>query len=120
MPDLIAPPSRPHRTGALLACLRAISGAAPDLRLKQLQMLLIVAEHEGLIVSELAALSGETDSNVSRSIRAMTSPGDPGSLRPAFGLVELMANQTDKRVRHVVLTEKGRRLHESLGRIIAS
>lgn len=99
-------------------CLHAVTREATDLRLNQLQMFLLVARQEGLTISELTALSGQTAATVSRGIRAMTPMTDPGSLPPASGLVFLAGNPRDGRMRHVLLTDKGRRLHDEIALIL--
>lgn len=44
----------------------------------------------------------------------MTCPDYEGSLGRAFGLLRLMRDQNDGKVRHVVVSEGGRRLHQKM------
>ena len=104
----------------LLECLGIVSALAGDLRLKQLEIFLVVAHQEGLTMKEISVLTRQSESIVSRGVRAMTSEGDAGALAPAFGLLELLANRADRRLRHVVLTDKGQDLRRELARLMPS
>lgn len=92
---------------------------AGDLRLNQLEIFLVVAHQEGLTMKEISHLTEQSESIVSRGVRAMTSEGDPGALAPSFGLLELLANRSDRRLRHVVLTERGRDLRRQLTHLMS-
>ena len=48
-------------------------------------------------MADLAHQCGESYSTVSRGIRKLASPGDPGALAPAYGLVELLSDADDRR-----------------------
>lgn len=103
----------------LLACLALVTRTAPEMRLNQVVMFLITARNEGLLMADLAHQCGESYSTVSRGIRKLASPGDPGALAPAYGLVELLSDADDRRARHIVLTDKGRALDQRLTAALA-
>ncbi|MNX93327.1 MarR family protein [compost metagenome] len=102
-----------HAADLLLAALAEVERVAPGLSLGQLTMLLHVVRREGVRISDLARLGGWSESRVSRSVRAMTTAGEPGALPPAYGLVEILRGG-DARVRHLVPTIMGAALAKSL------
>ena len=97
----------------LLEVLVRIERTAPGLSLGQLAMLLRIIQNEGVRVSDLARLCGVSDATVSRSVRAMAAAGEPGALKPAHGLIELLRG-ADGRARHLALTPRGLRLARQL------
>lgn len=103
----------------LLLCLRDVGEVAPEMRLNQLSMFLMIAASEGVLMGDLARRCGESLSTVSRGVRRLASPGDPGALHPAYGLVELLSDADDRRARHIVLTERGRALADRLAETMA-
>lgn len=102
-----------HAADLLLAALAEVERVAPGLSLGQLTMLLHVVPREGVRISDLARLGGWSESRVSRGVRAMTMAGEPGSLPPAYGLVEILRGG-DARARHLVPTTLGAALAKSL------
>ena len=70
-------------------------------------------------MTELSSLCGRNDAAVSRGVRAMAGEGEPGSLTPAYGLVELLRG-TDGRSRHLALTAEGNTLADRLSAILAA
>ncbi|SJM55116.1 hypothetical protein FM111_04675 [Brevundimonas diminuta 3F5N] len=108
-----------HMTQTLLAALAEVERAAPGLSLSQLVMFLHIRRQEGVRMLELSSLCGRNDAAVSRGVRAMAGEGQPGSLTPAYGLVELLRG-TDGRSRHLALTVKGNALANRLGAILAA
>jgi DNA-binding MarR family transcriptional regulator len=108
-----------HMTQTLLAALVEIERAAPGLSLSQLAMFLHVRHQEGVRMLELSSLCGRNDAAVSRGVRAMAVEGEPGSLAPAYGLVELLRG-TDGRSRHLALTAAGNALADRLNFIFAA
>lgn len=102
-----------HAADLLLAALAEVERVAPGLSLGQLTMLLHVVRREGVRISDLARLGGWSESRVSRGVRAMTMAGEPGSLPPAYGLVEILRGG-DARARHLVPTTLGAALAKSL------
>lgn len=102
-----------HAADLLLAALAEVERVAPGLSLGQLTMLLHVVRREGVRISDLARLGGWGESRVSRGVRAMTMAGEPGSLPPAYGLVEILRGG-DARARHLVPTTLGAALAKSL------
>lgn len=108
-----------HMTQTLLAALVEIERAASGLSLSQLVMFLHVRRQEGVRITELSPLCGRNDAAVSRGVRAMAGAGEPGSLAPAYGLVELLRG-TDGRSRHLVLTAAGNALADRLSFIFAA
>ena len=97
----------------LLEVLARIERTAPGLSLGQLAMLLHINQNEGVRVSDLARLCGVSDATVSRSVRAMAAAGEPGALKPAHGLIELLRG-ADGRARHLALTPRGLHLAHQL------
>ena len=114
-----ASPSAPPTGSNLLACLALVTRTAPEMRLNQMIMFLITARNEGLLMSQLARQCGESYSTVSRGIRKLASPDDPGALPPAYGLVELLSDADDRRARHIVLTDRGRALDRRMSDALA-
>ena len=112
--------ARPDTPSGLLSCLELVTRTAPDMRLNQVVMFLVTARNEGLLMADLAHRCGESYSTVSRGIRKLASPGDPGALAPAYGLVELFSDADDRRARHIVLTDKGRALDRRLSAVLAT
>lgn len=103
----------------LVQCLRMLTEVAPEMRLNQIVMLLVAADDEGILMGDLARRCGESHSTVSRGIRKLSSPDDPGALMPAYGLVQLLSDASDRRARHIVLTPKGRAVARRLSALIA-
>lgn len=91
----------------LIDSLLMAKAKAPNLRLGQLILLLQIARSDGLRVTELARLCGESEATTSRYIARMTDADYAGSLGDRYGFVELQRGQFDSRARHVVLTERG-------------
>ena len=87
-----------HMTQTLLTALAEVERAAPGLSLSQLVMFLHVRRQEGVRMTELSSLCGRNDAAVSRGVRAMAGEGEPGSLTPAYGLVELLRGTDRKSV----------------------
>lgn len=108
-----------HMTQNLLTALVEVERAAPGLSLSQLVMFLHVRRQEGVRMTELSFLCGRNDAAVSRGVRAMAGEGEPGSLTPAYGLVELLRG-TDGRSRHLALTAEGNALADRLSAILAA
>lgn len=108
-----------HMTQTLLEALVEVERTAPGLSLSQLVMLLHVRRQEGVRMLELSSLCGRNDAAVSRGVRAMAVEGEPGSLAPAYGLVELLRG-TDGRSRHLALTAAGNALADRLGIILTA
>lgn len=100
----------------LLAILAEVEQTAPGLSLSQLAMFLHILRREGVRMTELSALCGRNDAAVSRGVRAMAVPGEPGTLAPAHGLVELLRG-ADARNRHLAPTAAGLRLADRLRRL---
>lgn len=110
--------SSDNAADALLGALAEIERIAPGLSLGQLAMLLHVVRREGVRVSDLARLGGWSESRVSRSVRAMAVSDEPGTLSPAYGLVEILRG-CDARVRHLVATPAGVALAQVLTALVA-
>ncbi|MFS0710160.1 hypothetical protein [Brevundimonas phoenicis] len=108
-----------HMTQTLLTALAEVERAAPGLSLSQLVMFLHVRRQEGVRMTELSSLCSRNDAAVSRGVRAMAVEGEPGSLAPAYGLVELLRG-TDGRSRHLALTAEGNALADRLSAILAA
>jgi len=108
-----------HMTRTLLATLAEVERAAPGLSLSQLAMFLHIRHQEGIRMLELSLLCGRNDAAVSRGVRAMAVEGEPGSLAPAYGMVELLRG-TDGRSRHLALTAAGNALADRLNFIFAA
>lgn len=94
--------------------LMRVKARAPGLSLGQLTAFMQSARNEGVRMTELADLCGESVANTSRYVRSMTAADYPGSLGEAHGLLELQRGAHDARVRHVVLTTEGRALMAAL------
>lgn len=94
--------------------LMRVKARAPGLSLGQLTAFMQSARNEGVRMTELADLCGESVANTSRYVRSMTAADYPGSLGEAHGLLELQRGAHDARVRHVVLTAEGRALMAAL------
>ena len=77
-----------------------------------------VAENEGINVSDLARICRMTEATASRSARAQAAPGVPGGLPPSLGLLELHPDPHDGRGRLLYLSEKGRKLRDSIDGVI--
>jgi len=108
-----------HMTQTLLAALVEVERAAPGLSLSQLAMFLNIRRQEGIRMLELSSLCDRNDASVSRGVRAMAVEGEPGSLAPAYGLVELFRGK-DGRSRHLALTAAGNALADRLCLIITA
>ena len=94
--------------------LMRVKARAPGLSLGQLAAFLQTARNEGVRMTELADLCGESVANTSRYVRSLTAADYPGSLGEAHGLLELQRGAQDARVRHVLLTPDGRLLIAAL------
>lgn len=94
--------------------LMRVKARAPGLSLGQLAAFMQTARNEGVRMTELAELCGESVANTSRYVRSMTANDYPGSLGEAHGLLELQRGARDARVRHVLLTADGRALIAAL------
>ena len=93
---------------------------APGLTLTQFLVFMAVADDEGIRLNELAARIGESQAVISRTVRALTTNGEPGTLPPAHGLLALMRDGHDGRGRRAVLSTAGRTLLGKIEHILES
>lgn len=94
----------------LLECLDAVHRQRPDLGFSALVTFLLVCEHEGVNVKELAFLSCASQSVVSRSISALRT----GCRGRSESLVAIERDDHDRRRSRVYLTEDGRALKDEI------
>lgn len=104
---------------ALGSALSEVERLAPGLSLGQLIMFLHIARQEGVRMTDLSDLCGRSDTAVSRGVRAMAVADDPGTLAPAYGLVELLRG-VDGRSRHLALTQAGVELARRLAAVLCA
>jgi len=104
---------------AMGAALSEVERVAPGLSLGQLTMFLHIARQEGVRMTDLSDLCGRSDTAVSRGVRAMAVADDPGTLAPAYGLVELLRG-VDGRSRHLALTPTGVELARRLTAVLCA
>lgn len=103
--------------------LRAIGLAqdrAPGLTMTQFLVFMAVAGDEGIRLNELGARIGESQAVISRTVRALTTSGEPGTLPPAHGLLALMRDRHDGRGRRAALSPAGRMLLGQIEYILES
>lgn len=103
--------------------IKAISLAqdrAPGLTLTQFLVFMTVAGEEGIRLNDLGARIGESQAVISRNVRALTPAGEPGTLKPAHGLLTLMRDRHDGRGRRAALSPAGRNLLVQIERALES
>src|SRR5262245_46689200 len=109
-----------RKRNACLAILEQMRGIAADVSLTDTICFLYICENQGINVSELAQLSGLTQSSASRAARRLATANTVAALPPALGLVELRRQETDGRGRVLSLTPAGERLRETVEALIAA
>ena len=80
---------------------------------------LYVCENEGLIVTELATATGLSVSIAARTAKILSGDYAEFPVRPHERLLELSSSQGDARLRHIYLTDAGRRVRDRLDEYIA-
>jgi len=85
--------------------LKSLRALDSDMPLAQAHCLLIIAQHEGLSVKELADRAGIGMASASRYISLFSKPPTPG--RKGLGLVEAREDPLERRKKIVRLTPKG-------------
>lgn len=93
---------------------------APGLTLTQFLVFVAVADEEGNRLNELGARIGESQAVISRTVRALATAGEPGTLPPAHGLLALMRDRHDGRGRRAALSPAGRTLLGQIEHILES
>lgn len=100
-----------------------VASTPRNIRCKHMALLLRVAEHPGLTLSELSeGMPPYSLASIAKLIHEMTHQSwrkdkkDVSGLRrlPGFGLVRLQADPRDHRIKRVFLSEKGERLIHDL------
>jgi len=103
-------PVRRAAPGRIISAINLARDRAPALTLTQFLVFMAVAGEEGIRLYELGARIGESQAVISRTVRALTTVGEPGTLPPALGLLTLMRDRNDGRGRRAVLSPAGRTL----------
>lgn len=104
------PPARPAASVRIIRAIGLAQDRAPGLTLTQFLVFMAVAGEEGIRLYELCDRIGESQAVISRTVRALTPAGEPGTLPPAHGLLTLMRDRHDGRGRRAALSTAGRTL----------
>jgi DNA-binding MarR family transcriptional regulator len=107
-----------RRRSSLLEALERLRPLHADLSLTDVLVLLAVAEHPCVGLSDLAFLLDLTTVTASRALRGFAPPDFPEALPPALGLVEIRTSPRDNRSRTAVLTAAGRDLIARLNDVV--
>jgi DNA-binding MarR family transcriptional regulator len=110
--------ARRRRRNSLLESLEIFRKQYPTFTLGMIVTFLYACENEGASVRDLAGLCGLADGTVSRNVRSLADPDEPGALPPCAGLLTLRDDPYDARLRLVHLTDAGRVLRDRLDEII--
>ncbi|NJC41703.1 DNA-binding MarR family transcriptional regulator [Brevundimonas alba] len=98
------------RSMDMAAAIQIARASAPAMTLTQLAVFLTIASEEGLRLKDLCARTRESQATISRSVGLLTTTGYRGTRKSGYGLVALLGDLNDGRVRRAALTADGRRL----------
>ena len=98
---------RKGQRNSVLAALEIARRSAPALSVTELVAFLYVCENEGLNMRELSQLMGLSDRMISRISRRLATAGSAICLPPAFGLLDIRVNPSDRRGRTLHLSSVG-------------
>jgi DNA-binding MarR family transcriptional regulator len=107
-------------TASLLRALEVFRELSPNITLRQIVAFLHVAEHESIMVRDVARAAGFSQSAASRSLRTSGIAGSDWAAPPALGLIEAFLGENDERCHALHLTEAGLRLCDALEAAMAS
>ena len=114
------PPAGRTTPARIMSAIGLAQDRAPGLTLTQFLVFVAVADEEGIRLNELGARIGESQAVISRTVRALTTAGEPGTLPPAHGLLALMRDRHDGRGRRAALSPAGRMLLGQIEHILES
>jgi DNA-binding MarR family transcriptional regulator len=96
----------------LLSCIEVLRDADPDMPLVSAALLLSIAVNEGVTQRELIAKLKIPSSTASRSISVLSDVARVG--KQGLGLVTWYDDPTDRRIKRLLLTPKGRSIVQKL------
>ena len=102
------------RLEKLLPVCDTLTALSPQMRLTQLRLLLMLAKHQPISQTELADRSGLTLAAVSRAVDVFGTTGRRDGQGGALGLLQVLLDPSDDRLKLVSLTAKGRALLKHL------
>jgi DNA-binding MarR family transcriptional regulator len=102
------------RLEQLLTVCDTLIAMSPQIRLTQLRLLLTVAKHQPLSQTALSEHAGLTLAAVSRAVDVLGSAGRRDGVSGALGLLQVLLDPNDDRLKLVSLTPKGRVLLDHL------
>lgn len=110
---------RKGQRNSVLGALEIARRSAPTLSVTELVAFLYVCENEGLNMRELSHLMGLSDRMISRVSRRLATAGSAICLPPAFGLLDIRVNPSDRRGRTLHLSSVGEVLMRQIESCIA-
>lgn len=108
-----------RQRNSVLDALEIARHAVPTMSVTDLIAFFYVCENEGLNMRELSHLTRLSEPMISRTTRKMASVGSAISLPPAYGLLEVRVNASDRRGRTLHLTAAGETLRQQIEACIA-
>ena len=99
-----------HRLERLLPICDTLTTLSPQFRFTQLRLLLMVSKHQPINQTQLADHTGLSVAAVSRAIDVLGTSGRRDTIGPALGLVQVLLDPSDDRLKLVSLTTKGKSL----------
>ena len=103
-----------HRIERLLGISELLIVLAPTLRLSQLKLLLLLEKHQPITQTELSLLTGLTQGAISRAVDVLGTSGRRDGKGTSLGLLHILLDPEDDRVKLISLTVKGKRLMENM------
>ncbi len=103
-----------HRLECLQGVTEQLIALVPTFRLSQLNLLLLLAKHQPITQTELSILTGLTPAAISRAVDVLGTSGRRDAAGSALGLLHVLLDPDDDRVKLLSLTVKGKRLMETI------
>ncbi len=104
-----------EKLAGMAYALEQFNAAYAEMSVQQMRVFITVARREKATGAEIAKALNISSANVSRCVAVLSDVVVARRKSASLGLCALEVDPLDRRVRHVVLTEKGKALVEQLG-----